>query len=91
MKERPDIELVGQAKDGLEAFTQAEKLRPDIIFMDIAMPELNGIKATKQIVKSLPDIKISCFQCIKFFYLFYTNAYDNIIKIREKETSKFIR
>ena len=58
MKERPDIELVGQAKDGLEAFKQADKLKPDIILMDIAMPELNGIKATKQIVKSFPEIKI---------------------------------
>ena len=58
MKERPDIELVGQAKDGAEAFTQAERLKPDIILMDIAMPEINGIKATRQILKQFPDIKI---------------------------------
>ena len=58
MKERSDIELVGQAKDGAEAFTQAGKLKPDIILMDIAMPEINGIKATRQILKQFPDIKI---------------------------------
>lgn len=58
MKERPDIELVGQAKNGAEAFTQAERLKPDIILMDIAMPEINGIKATRQILKQFPDIKI---------------------------------
>ena len=58
MKERPEIELVGQAKDGLEALTQTEKLKPDIVLMDIAMPEQNGIKATKQITAKFPDVKI---------------------------------
>lgn len=58
MKGRPKIELVGQAKDGEEAFTQAKKLKPDIILMDIAMPETNGIKAARHILKEFPDMKI---------------------------------
>ena len=58
MKKRPDIELVGQAKDGFEAVKQSEKIKPDIILMDISMPELNGIKALKNILPKFPDIKI---------------------------------
>ncbi|MBQ6774915.1 MAG: response regulator transcription factor [Synergistaceae bacterium] len=58
IKRQPDIELVGQARDGLQAVEQAKKIKPDIILMDISMPELNGIKALKNILPTLPDIKI---------------------------------
>ena len=58
IRKRPDIELAGQAKDGLRAIEQAEKLKPDIILMDISMPDLNGIKAAKQILAKFPDMKI---------------------------------
>lgn len=58
MKKKPELELVGQAKDGLQAVEQALKLNPDIILMDIAMPELNGIKALKKILPQLPDVKV---------------------------------
>ncbi|MBQ9594273.1 MAG: response regulator transcription factor [Synergistaceae bacterium] len=58
IRKRPDIELAGQAKDGLKAIEQAEKLKPDIILMDISMPDLNGIKAAKQILAKFPDMKI---------------------------------
>lgn len=57
MKKKPDIELIGRAKDGAEAVTQALKLKPDIILLDITMPELSGIKALKQILPKVPDIK----------------------------------
>ena len=57
MKKKPDIELIGRAKDGAEAVTQAFKLKPDIILLDITMPELSGIKALKQILPKVPDIK----------------------------------
>ena len=57
MKKKPDIELIGRAKDGAEAVTQALSLKPDIILLDITMPELSGIKALKQILPKVPDIK----------------------------------
>lgn len=46
---QPGIEVVGHAEDGTEAVTQAGALRPDVMLMDIRMPELNGIEATRQI------------------------------------------
>lgn len=58
IRKRPDIELSGQAKDGFTAVEQAEILQPDIILMDISMPELNGIKAAKQVLAKFPDTKI---------------------------------
>lgn len=58
MKKKPELELIGQAKDGLQAVEQALKVKPDIILMDIAMPELNGIKALKKILPQLPDVKV---------------------------------
>ncbi len=58
MKKRPELELAGQAKDGLQAIELAGKIKPDIILMDIAMPELNGIKALRQILPNMPGIKV---------------------------------
>ncbi|MBQ4469287.1 MAG: response regulator transcription factor [Synergistaceae bacterium] len=58
IRKRPDIELAGQAKDGFKAIEQAEKLKPDIILMDISMPDLNGIKAAKQVLAKFPEMKI---------------------------------
>lgn len=45
----PDIELGGEARDGWEAVAQAERLRPDVILMDLVMPKLNGIEAIRRI------------------------------------------
>lgn len=55
-----DIKVIGQATDGLEAIEMAEKLRPDVILMDVNMPNLNGIEATKEIVKRLPGSNVLC-------------------------------
>lgn len=57
MKKKPDIELIGRAKDGAEAISQAVNLKPDIILLDITMPELSGIKALKQILPKVPTVK----------------------------------
>ena len=51
-----DMEVVGEAKTGREAIDQAQILKPDIVVMDISMPELNGIEGTRQILRSLVGI-----------------------------------
>lgn len=53
LEREEDLEVVGEASDGEEAIRLTEQLKPDVIIMDIAMPKLNGIEATKQI-KQLP-------------------------------------
>jgi len=58
LEQHDDFEVVGEASDGREAITLLDKLAPDIIIMDIAMPNLNGIQATAQIVKKNPQVGI---------------------------------
>ncbi len=58
LKKRDDIEVVGQASDGREAVCQVRGLNPDIVIMDIGMPSLNGIEATRQMVADNPSIKV---------------------------------
>jgi len=53
-----DIEVTGEAANGREAIRQARRLRPDVIVMDVAMPLLNGLEATRQIIETLPDTRI---------------------------------
>jgi two-component system, NarL family, response regulator NreC len=55
---QPDIEAVGEASDGRQAISEAEKLSPDVIIMDITMPECNGIEATRQIKRLLPEVRV---------------------------------
>jgi len=58
LERQPDMEVVGEAKDGREAVRLSEELDPAIVIMDIAMPFLNGIDATAQIVKRDPKIGV---------------------------------
>jgi two-component system chemotaxis response regulator CheY len=51
-------EVVGEAEDGLQSIDRYEQLKPDLVTMDIVMPQLNGIDATKMIVQSYPEAKI---------------------------------
>jgi DNA-binding NarL/FixJ family response regulator len=53
-----DIGIVGEAKTGREAVQMTRELQPDVIVMDIAMPLLNGLEATRQILKAFPGMKI---------------------------------
>ena len=53
-----DIEVVGEAQDGRKAVEMVKKLRPQVVLMDIAMPLLNGLEATRQVLKAVPTTKV---------------------------------
>ena len=58
LEERPDWEVVAEAGDGREAVRQAEQHKPDVAIVDVAMPLLNGIETTRQIVKRSPGTRV---------------------------------
>ena len=54
----PDLQVVGEAANGVEAVALAQKLKPDIVLLDVAMPELNGIEATRKMVADNPRARV---------------------------------
>lgn len=58
LEHEPDITIVGEAGNGREAVAMTEQMRPEVVVMDIAMPQLNGIEATRQILSAQPSTKV---------------------------------
>ncbi len=58
IKMQSDMEVVGEAADGIEAIELVQKVRPDVVLMDVQMPNCSGIEATREIVKQLPQTKV---------------------------------
>jgi DNA-binding NarL/FixJ family response regulator len=58
LEANPEIKVVGDAADGGEVLSLVEEMKPDVVIMDISMPELNGIDATRQILASYPAVRV---------------------------------
>jgi DNA-binding NarL/FixJ family response regulator len=58
LKTAEDIDVVGEAGDGQQALEEAERLRPDLVLMDVSMPGLGGLEATLQLRRRQPDVKV---------------------------------
>jgi two-component system response regulator NreC len=58
LEKQTDFEVVAEAENGRKAVQMAQELKPDIVVMDVSMPDLNGIEATKQIIESLPETRV---------------------------------
>jgi DNA-binding NarL/FixJ family response regulator len=58
LQKQPDMEVVDEAEDGITAVRLTEKLHPDIVIMDIGMPDLNGIEAARQIIARVKNVKV---------------------------------
>ncbi len=58
LENQPDMKVVAEAENGRTAVQLAQQKRPQVVIMDISMPDLNGIEATRQMIRELPDIKV---------------------------------
>ena len=58
LKNEKDIDVIGEAENGKEAIKKVEELTPDVVVMDISMPLLNGLEATRQIKRRFPEVKV---------------------------------
>jgi len=58
IQQQEDMEVVGQATNGLSAIQLTRELKPDVVLMDISMPDINGMDATREIIRDFPDTKV---------------------------------
>lgn len=61
LKTRADWKIIGEASDGQEAIEKAKELKPDVIIMDLSMPRMDGLKATREIHRQTPDAEVLIF------------------------------
>ena len=61
LRDREDIEICGEAVDGLEALEKAQRLKPDLVLLDLVMPEINGAEVASILKNKMPDIRIILF------------------------------
>ena len=93
IKDETDMDVIGEAENGTSAVEMAAQLKPDVIIMDVTMPDMNGIEATRQIKAKNPDIRIvalSAFNNPDFVlgmlkagaqaYLLKEDLYDDLLK-----------
>src|ERR1700751_3025211 len=75
LRRQPNLQIVGEVQNGIEAVERAEALQPDLILLDIGLPGLNGIEAAHRIRKLAPDARIvflSQESAVEIFYVFFT-------------------
>jgi NarL family two-component system response regulator LiaR len=58
LKNEPDLEIIGEARDGREAIQNCERIQPDVILMDLIMPDLGGVATTRMILQRWPEIRV---------------------------------
>lgn len=58
LAKRPDLQVISESSDGLDAVQKAEELKPDLILLDIGLPSLNGLEVARRILKLLPESRI---------------------------------
>ncbi|HEY7333380.1 MAG TPA: response regulator transcription factor [Bryobacteraceae bacterium] len=58
LRDEPSLEIVGEAEDGRGAVSKAERLKPDVVLMDVAMPDLGGVEATGRILRANPKSRV---------------------------------
>lgn len=58
IEDQPDIRVVGEAADGLEAIELTRRLQPDVVVMDVTMPRMDGVEATRNIKAEMPNVRV---------------------------------
>src|SRR5947208_299815 len=81
----PQVEVVGEANDGRDAVEMVETLQPDVVFMDITMPNLNGLEATKRITQKFKSIRViilSRHENEEYYWGALRSGANNILRFR---------